>query len=151
MTEPAELTANGVNGRTGEYLIAPVSLEQAARGVAGRKEDEDERALVDRRTDDLENQVAGTDPSVTVSELNQAGWGIIFNANPARADEVSAIRQQLEPPLARGPQRYATEIRPVHQASFRSESEGRRAAGLNPGGQLVVFSGSAVGRAGSVC
>jgi len=100
MADPAELTANGVNGRTGEPLFGPVTLDAAARAVTGRPEDAEETALVENRADDRRKEVAGHDPNVDdVSDVSQAGWGIVFNGDPARADEVAAIREQLKPLL----------------------------------------------------
>jgi hypothetical protein len=94
MDETSQLTFNGIDGSTGEYLQQPLPVEQVSRLVRGERIDESHLAdLKWRRHKETEEHFApveGVDPK----DLSQTGWGVVF---PHDADP--AIREALRPLL----------------------------------------------------
>jgi hypothetical protein len=94
------LAFNGLNGATGGYLRAPASVADLSRLARGEKIDRE-------HLDDLKARRAAEDPAarkhlgvaegIDPKDLAQAGWGVIFPADPALYDP--AIREALAPLL----------------------------------------------------
>ena len=104
------LVFNGVNGATGDYLLAPVSqrtLGQAALGT--RWQDDEFRELEARHAAQSEKKYA-LRAGLDAQDLAQAGWGVIFpaawDANVQQAvraalGELLELRQAQAGPLYR--------------------------------------------------
>ena len=98
MTRPdvaALLHFNGLNGATGEYGMPAMSSDQLAEFIGGQKDPEN---LVELRNKKNAASSAhyGVKEGVDVSDLAQAGWGVIFAAKGADPE----VREALEPLLA---------------------------------------------------
>src|SRR5215218_5613560 len=84
-----QLVFNGVDGASGEYLLPPMTAEEASRRVRGKPPDADlpppvrdqlRSELTWRRQQDTEEHFApeeGVDPK----DLAQTGWGVVFAAD----------------------------------------------------------------------
>lgn len=94
-----ELVFNGINGATGDYLLAPKTPEEITAMILGederRQADAEEtkhvRQLEQRHQDRVEKQLgpmAGIDPK----NLAETGWGIIF---AAADDDAPRIKEAL--------------------------------------------------------
>lgn len=92
MPPDERIIVNGVNGRTGEYLVRPLKYSQVAAFVKGEPM---ESGLV-RLLRNLWHKISqpslglpfGTDPA----DVRQAGWGVVFHQ-----DESEAVKEALVP------------------------------------------------------
>ena len=95
------LAFNGIDGRTGAYLVPSVGVAQLAQIALGRPVPTTERDEVDLRLSvDIDYPLKeGEDPD----DLSQAGWAVVFpfvrKGSEAEAEQ-AAIREALEPLLA---------------------------------------------------
>jgi hypothetical protein len=96
------LVFNGIDGRTGDYLLPPLSVAQLARLALGHALPALERDEVDLRLGmDIDYPLKeGEDPD----DLAQAGWAVVFpftRKGSEAAAQQAAIREALGPLLAR--------------------------------------------------
>src|SRR6185436_1245817 len=96
------LVFNGIDGRTGDYLLPPISVAQLAQLALGRSLPAPERDEVDLRLGvDIDYPLKeGEDPD----DLAQAGWAVVFpfaRKGSEAAAHQAAIREALGPLLAR--------------------------------------------------
>jgi hypothetical protein len=95
------LVFNGIDGRTGDYLLPPIGVAQLARLALGRSLSAPERDEVELRLGaDFDYPLKeGEDPD----DLAQAGWAVVFpfarKGSEAATNQV-AIREALGPLLA---------------------------------------------------
>lgn len=128
------LIFNGVNGATGDYLLAPMSPEQISRVVRGECRDANHLRELHwwhrRATEAFFGPKAGVDPT----DLVQAGWGIIL---PHDADErvIDALRPLLDHRRAQAAQtdRYRELIRDAGYRPGESKQEFLARHGVGPG------------------
>lgn len=95
------LVFNGIDGRTGDYLLPSISVAQLARLALGRSLSASERDEVDLRLGvDIDYPLKeGEDPD----DLSQAGWAVVFpfaRKGSEVATHQAAIREALGPLLA---------------------------------------------------
>ncbi len=95
------LVFNGIDGRTGDYLLPPIGVAQLARLALGHSLSAPERDEVDLRLGvDIDYPLKeGEDPD----ELSQAGWAIVFpfaRKGSEAAAHQAAVRDALGPLLA---------------------------------------------------
>src|SRR4051812_23675740 len=93
-----EVTANGVNGSTGDFLVPPVKLTDLSKYI-----DDAENLPSKQPVDALvyRKQRAGStfaveDDIQDPNDVAHAGWGVIFPANLA-ANELAGLRAALKP------------------------------------------------------
>jgi hypothetical protein len=96
------LVFNGIDGRTGDYLLPPFGVAQLARLALGHPLSAPERDEVDLRLGvDIDYPLKeGEDPD----DLSQAGWAVVFPFAPKGSEAAAhqaAIREALGPLLAR--------------------------------------------------
>jgi hypothetical protein len=96
------LVFNGIDGRTGDYLLPPIGVAQLARLALGHSLSALERDEVDLRLGaDIDYPLKeGEDPD----DLAQAGWAVVFpfaRKGSEAAAHQAAIREALGPLLAR--------------------------------------------------
>ena len=96
------LVFNGIDGRTGDYLLPPIGVAQLARLALGHCLSAPERDEVDLRIGaDIDYPLKeGEDPD----DLAQAGWAVVFpfaRKGSEAAAHQAAIREALGPLLAR--------------------------------------------------
>jgi hypothetical protein len=132
----ALLTFNGVNGSTGRYDIAPMTVEafaQVARGAAPLKPDE--KAHLDelkrRNQRDKEAHYApkeGVDPK----KLAETGWGVIFafGADPAIQDALAPLLTLRKEQAGR---RYRAYLGPDAYRPSESKLDFLKRHGAGPG------------------
>ncbi|HWN69585.1 MAG TPA: hypothetical protein VNM90_18210 [Haliangium sp.] len=103
MMSTDELVFNGINGETGEYLLAPMTVARLggiARGQKRLRGAELGELNAKARQRSLANFAVaeGVDPG----DLAQAGWAVVFAAAGAReaARRQAAVREALSPLLA---------------------------------------------------
>jgi hypothetical protein len=94
MTEKRLFHFNGVNGATGEYGLPPMSGDELAAVIQGETDEAFLRELRWRYAQKLDFLHLGTREGIDPTEIDQAGWGVVFShdANPA-------VREALAPLL----------------------------------------------------
>ena len=88
---------NGVNGDSGDYALAPMTADRlfaVLRGVAEPENIKELEYRVQWETEEHLGVVEGVDPT----SVKEAGWGVIFPADPEGAF-VPAIKDALKPLL----------------------------------------------------
>src|ERR1044071_5668750 len=95
------LVFNGIDGRTGDYLLPPIGVAQLARLALGHSLPGPERDEVELRLGaNIDFPLKeGEDPD----DLAQAGWAVVFpfaRKGSEAASHQAAIREALGPPLA---------------------------------------------------
>ena len=89
------LYLNGINALTGEYLVAPMSVEEAGRQAAGgQAPTADHAGWLRRLAKRFTGRFFGLPADVDPTDLAQAGWAVVF----AR-DTPDAVRAALQPLL----------------------------------------------------
>lgn len=91
------LCINGIYADTGEYLLPPLTIDQAA-AIARAKPPEVETLEELRIWFDEVTRARGVRGRPDLSDLSQTGWGVIFDSEEA-PDTVAAIKKELEPLL----------------------------------------------------
>ena len=102
VTIPEDLLVfNGIDGRTGQYLIAPMSAQRLVSVIRDERKDWDADHFSDLKDRDERERLGtyaieeGKDPS----DLAQSGWGVVFPAalDGSTADALrEALRELLE-------------------------------------------------------
>jgi hypothetical protein len=89
---PDNIYFNGISGVTGQYLVEPMDLKQAAR--LARNKDLDAFGLNWLKTSYRSQSQAryGTFFLVEMADPGQAGWGVVFHQ-----DEDEAVKKALQP------------------------------------------------------
>jgi hypothetical protein len=87
-----QLYVNGINAVTGNYLLEPIEISEAARLVRGEKRDHVTSSWLKRASQSLSLQHLGLPMDVDPADLRQAGWGIVFPT-----DEDLAVKESLAP------------------------------------------------------
>jgi Peptidase family C25 len=85
---------NGVDGVTGQYLVPPLSLPEAAAEARGRPTDGSAKGWFAKLRDSLLGH-RGLPFDIHPTDLSRAGWGIVF-----AADTPAEVRSALEPLIA---------------------------------------------------
>lgn len=96
MSDPDLLTFNGINGRTGEYLLPAMSPEALAKLAQGDVVDPAYLAELKHRVA-TEGANWGVREGVDATKLEEAGWGVVFASDDA--DKVDQYREALQPLL----------------------------------------------------
>ena len=103
MTEQ-QITLNGIDGTTGEYLVPPMTPEEVAALARGEDEDPAQAGLLKRVARALEEVFLGLPMDVSPTDVPRAGWAVVF---PAGADP--AIQDALVPLIAHRQSEVATD------------------------------------------
>lgn len=88
------LTANGVNGSTGTYLLPPLSVAELAELAGAEAAPDPEHAADLRYRAEATNARYAVRIGVDERDLAEAGWGVIF-----AQDADPAVREALQPLL----------------------------------------------------
>src|SRR5262249_33679089 len=95
-SRPPRVVVNGINALTGEYLLPPMTLAEAAARARGTPPPAERagwfRALVRKLT----GRFFGLPLGVSPTDLAQSGWAVVF-----APDTPDAVRQGLQPLIAR--------------------------------------------------
>jgi len=104
---PKRLVFNGVDGRTGGYLMPPMTVDQFIDGTFGTQKLTKEQILAAKLKNLSEEELAdlnwklalsatnyGVKEGVKAEKLEEAGWGIIFaaDADPAIIEALKPLR-----------------------------------------------------------
>lgn len=87
-----KLYVNGINAVTGNYLVEPMEISEAARLVRGEKGDRATTSWLKRAWQAISLPHFGLPLGVDPGDVRQAGWGIVFSA-----DEDPAVKKALAP------------------------------------------------------
>jgi hypothetical protein len=87
-----KLYANGINAVTGNYLLEPMEISEAACLVRGEKRDRATASWLKRAWQSLNLQHLALPMDVEPADLRQAGWGIVFHSA-----EDDAVKKSLAP------------------------------------------------------
>lgn len=99
-TEDDDLVVvNGIDPRTGEYLVAPRTTAEVAEALKGPPSDEEADEAARERQLRLDNGLQKTIEGVVEDDLASAGWGVVFSGRPEDADLVAEQRRLLAPLL----------------------------------------------------
>lgn len=93
-TESRKIVTNGISGVTGNYDVAPITVEELARAIKGLPPAEAAPGHVVARGQKLRQRsfARGLPWGVEPDDITRAGWGIVFHK-----DEAPAVRQALRP------------------------------------------------------
>lgn len=93
-THDRKIITNGISGVTGEYDVAPITVQDLARAIKGVPAADTAPAHIVSRGQKLRQKsfARGLPWGVEPDDLTRAGWGIVFHK-----DEVPAVRQALRP------------------------------------------------------
>jgi hypothetical protein len=86
---------NGVNGVTGEYIAAPLSLEELAHLIKTEPVDKAHADRMARTAANLRSASFGLPFGMEPSDIRQTGWAIVFHT-----DEAAAVKDALAPLIA---------------------------------------------------
>jgi hypothetical protein len=94
VTVPNEdmLYINGIDGATGQYLLSPMTYDQAASYVRGQPHDTPLLRFLKGIWDVIRQPSLGLPFGTRPEDVTQAGWGVVFHK-----DEDPQVRQALEP------------------------------------------------------
>jgi hypothetical protein len=84
--------ANGVNGLTGEYLIAPLAPSEVAARARQGPDDPDQMPWLTRLSEAIETKTFGPRFDLDPEVLSDVGWAVVFSE-----DEDPAVREALAP------------------------------------------------------
>jgi hypothetical protein len=85
--------ANGINGITGEYLVAPLDSGDVASRVKQSPEDSELVAQLRQLSASLSEPSFGLPFNVSPEDLSEAGWAVVFSTE--EADDVKAALAPL--------------------------------------------------------
>jgi hypothetical protein len=95
---------NGIDPRTGRYLVTPRLAAEVAARLAAPPADPgrvaaatDLHAAEERRVEEADSGLMAVVAGVDQNKLEESGWAIVFSGRPEHADEVAAIRRELAP------------------------------------------------------
>jgi hypothetical protein len=84
------IVLNGISGVTGEYLMPPLTLAEAAAAARGTPPPVEKKKAFEESTGRFSFVPLGTDEN----DLEQAGWGVVFTPSTS-----AAVREGLKPLL----------------------------------------------------
>lgn len=93
----ANLTFNGINGTTGDYLLPEMSVEEISKIARGEEFDEEHLNELKHRHLSAEMVHLGVREGVDPKDLSQSGWGVIFAFDDN--DQIDAWKEALKPLL----------------------------------------------------
>lgn len=91
MPNDDKLYVNGIDGATGQYLVAPMAYDEAASYVRGLPHDTPLLRFFKKIWDIVRQPFLGLPFGVSPEDVTQAGWGVVFHK-----DEDPDVRQALE-------------------------------------------------------
>jgi hypothetical protein len=91
MSDP-RIVLNGINALTGEYLVPPMTLAEAAARARGTPPPPEQVGWLRRLVQRLGGRFLGLPMDVDPKILAQAGWAVVFTP-----DTPPAVRQALQP------------------------------------------------------
>ena len=101
-TEDDDLVVvNGIDPRTGEYLVAPRPTVEFAEALKAPPSDAEADEAARERQLRLDDGLQKTVEGVTEDDLASAGWGVVFSGRQEDADLVAEQRRLLAPLLDR--------------------------------------------------
>jgi hypothetical protein len=95
MDEP-RLHVNGINGATGDYLVSPLTVQQAADLARGQPPDKGLGGWLRSVVTLLKRPFMGLPMDVDPKDVAAAGWAIVF-----AKDTPAAVREALQPLISR--------------------------------------------------
>src|SRR5437763_7711373 len=91
MSDP-RCVVNGMSALTGEYLIPPMTLAEAAARARGKPPPSEQAGWLRKLVQKLSGRFFGLPLDVEPTELSAAGWAVVFTpGTPAE------VRQALKP------------------------------------------------------
>jgi hypothetical protein len=90
------IVLNGINALTGEYLLPPMTLEEATAWARGTPLSEEHVKSFTDTTERLEAKPFGLPLGTDPNDLSGAGWGVVFTPSTP-----SSVRQALQPLIKR--------------------------------------------------
>jgi hypothetical protein len=91
MNDP-RIVLNGINALTGEYLVPPMTLAEAAVRARGTPPPAEQASWIQRLAQRLLGRFFGLPMDVDPTDLAQSGWAVVFTP-----DTPPAVRQALQP------------------------------------------------------
>lgn len=96
MAESDELiTLNGIDGVTGNYLLAPLTTQQVVGLARGKPEDASAKSWLRRTWEMMQRPFMGLPMDVDPTDVSRAGWAVVF-----AKDTPEEIRAALQPLIA---------------------------------------------------
>jgi hypothetical protein len=86
------IVLNGINALTGQYLVPPMTLTEAASRARGKPPTAEHAEWLRRLAERLAGRFFGLPMDVDPTELSQAGWAVVFTP-----DTPDAVRKTLQP------------------------------------------------------
>jgi hypothetical protein len=86
------IVLNGINALTGEYLVPPMTMAEAAARARGTPPPAEQVSWLGRLVERLSGRFFGLPMDVDPTDLAQAGWAVVFTP-----DTPLTVRQALQP------------------------------------------------------
>lgn len=86
------IVLNGINALTGEYLVPPMGLPEAAAHARGTPPPREQEGFLRRMLARATGKFFGLPMDIDATELKEAGWCIVFPS-----DTPAAVRKALQP------------------------------------------------------
>ena len=97
MSDHHRVCLNGINALTGEYLVAPMTVAEAARRARGAPAPADQAGLLKQKAQQILNRPFALPAEVDdPNDLTQVGWAVVFTPNTP-----AAVKKALKPLLDR--------------------------------------------------
>jgi hypothetical protein len=106
MTNDETLFINGIDAETGQYLVPPLQLSEAATLLKGTSDDPAVTALLRRIWRTISQPHLGLPLDIRPESVPEAGWAIVFHH-----DEPPEVRDALAPLIAHRRQQVTDESR----------------------------------------
>src|SRR5436305_1810864 len=89
---PPRVVVNGINALTGEYLVPPMTLAEAAARARGTPPPAEQAGWLRKLVQRLAGRFFALPLDVEPTDLSQAGWAVVFTP-----DTPAAVRKGLQP------------------------------------------------------
>jgi len=90
MTDDRKLYINGIDVSTGEYLVEPMTYEQAVKYIRGEPYNPPLVETLKKLLKKLTGITLGWPASLDLDRIDKAGWGVVF-----ASDEDSEVKKQI--------------------------------------------------------
>ena len=125
---------NGIDGRTGNYLVPPLKPDELSTVARGEKFEPEQLAELNWRISQRESHY-GVKPGVDPTDIAQAGWAVLFPAkyDPQIKEALSELLEHRQAQANRTKERYHEYLGPIGFRPTDSKNSFLSRLGVGPG------------------